>query len=177
MNPLFLFGLGYFVWRWLNSPGAEAEAGTAPYTQPAPQPELAIPQAAVVLPGGPVQPNPGAAQSQGARPQGGAPQGGAPQATKPAPATPYAIKDRQRLDAGHVVAKELAKDLGAKGKNVNREILRRFQRIAGLQVDGVYGPKTAGALRWFTVEPPAKPNGIEIAPHAGTGFAPYAPAF
>lgn len=48
----------------------------------------------------------------------------------------------------------------------DRNLLRRFQREAGIKVDGIYGSETAGAILWYT--------GKRIKPRRG-GFRPYMP--
>lgn len=44
-----------------------------------------------------------------------------------------------------------------------------FQRAAGLAADGIYGPRTAGAIQWYT--------GESIPPFTGRGFVNYTPGF
>ena len=52
-------------------------------------------------------------------------------------------------------------------RSVDRDAVAAFQREAGLVVDGIYGPRTAGAVKWYT--------GESIPPLSGRGFEAYAP--
>lgn len=98
-----------------------------------------------------------------------------PDRSQVAPPTPGAtpsgpqVKDRARLDQAAEAAKSLAPMLKKQGRATSRKTIAAFQRLAGLVADGVYGPKSAGALQWYT--------GEAIPPFTGKGFAPYAPAF
>lgn len=68
-----------------------------------------------------------------------------------------------------VKAKSLAKQVAAnivnRGNNYSREMLKQFQNFAGIDVDGVYGGQSRGALEFFGVRrpPPAlfKPTTTE----------------
>lgn len=79
------------------------------------------------------------------------------------------MKDRARLDQAAEAGKTLAAALKKQRKAVDRKLVAAFQKLAGLTADGLYGPKTAGALQWYT--------GEAIPPLTGKGFAPYAPTF
>ena len=115
--------------------------------------------------------------AQAPRPTPQAPaQAPAPRPTPQAQAAPpagaganYQVKDRQRLDGAAVLANAVLDQLRQRGTGYDRAIMRRFQQAAGLAVDGLYGPKTAGAIKWYT--------GQEVAPHTGKGFAAYLPNF
>lgn len=107
-----------------------------------------------------------------------APQPGTPPApppTAPQPGTPPApqsgpvIKDRARLDRAAAAANKVAANIRAAGKNYDRALLKAFQSEAKLKVDGVYGPASAGAVKWYT--------GQQLPPFVGNGYAPYAPNF
>lgn len=89
------------------------------------------------------------------------PAGGAP----PGPL----VKDSERLDRAAEAAKAVAGDLKGRSKAYDRKALADFQKLAGLEVDGVYGPRSAGAIRWYT--------GESIPPLTGKGFVDYAPKF
>lgn len=89
------------------------------------------------------------------------PAGGAP----PGPV----VKDSERLDRAAEAAKAVAADLKRRSKAYDRKALADFQKLAGLEVDGVYGPRSAGAIRWYT--------GESIPPLTGKGFVDYAPKF
>lgn len=79
------------------------------------------------------------------------------------------VKDRARLDQAAEAGKSLLAALKAQGKSTPRKLVIAFQRPAGLKPDGIYGPKTAGALQWYT--------GESIPPFTGKGLQPYAPPF
>lgn len=67
----------------------------------------------------------------------------------------------------------LAKHLRTKGlSGYSRQSLRDFQAHAGITVDGIYGPLSASALKYFGVQNPPKPF---FKPQAGTVTI-YAPA-
>jgi peptidoglycan hydrolase-like protein with peptidoglycan-binding domain len=82
----------------------------------------------------------------------------------------------KRLDLAAGWARQLAEHLPVKKHNYDRELMKKFQSAAGLVPDGVYGPKTAGALRWFTLDPKTG-KGREIPPFTGGQPAPYLPPF
>ena len=79
------------------------------------------------------------------------------------------VKDMARLDRAADSAKVVAADIKSKGRAYDRKGLAAFQKLAGLDVDGVYGPRSAGAIRWYT--------GESIAPLTGKGFVDYVPKF
>lgn len=79
------------------------------------------------------------------------------------------VKDTARLDQAAEAAKIVAADLKRSAKAYDRKALANFQKLAGLDVDGVYGPHSAGAIRWYT--------GESIAPLTGKGFVDYVPKF
>lgn len=79
------------------------------------------------------------------------------------------MRDSDRLDRAAEVAKAVAADLKRRSKAYDRGGLAEFQKLAGLDVDGVYGPRSAGAIRWYT--------GESIPPFTGKGFVDYAPKF
>ncbi|MFO0726451.1 MAG: peptidoglycan-binding domain-containing protein [Myxococcota bacterium] len=79
------------------------------------------------------------------------------------------VKDRARLDQAAEAGKALLPALKKHGRATSRKLIVAFQRLAGLTPDGIYGPKTAGALQWYT--------GEAVPPFTGKGLAPYAPAF
>lgn len=83
----------------------------------------------------------------------------------------YRVRDVQRLDAAAALGRILARELYAKGKRSSRKLIRQFQKTAGLKIDGKYGPKTAGALFFYTKKK------IRPFPRYGRGFVPYAPPF
>ncbi len=87
----------------------------------------------------------------------------------PPPGVADKVKDRARLDQAADTAKTLAAALKRHKRAVDRKLVAAFQKLAGLTADGVYGPKTAGALQWYT--------GEAIPPLTGKGFTPYAPTF
>lgn len=82
---------------------------------------------------------------------------------KPEPKPAARTSERQLAaarwrDVGESLASELRQHLQSRGASYDRGptgALRRFQEHAGLVVDGVYGPGTAGALRYFLkADPP-----------------------
>lgn len=83
------------------------------------------------------------------------------------PVTPSGTYDpnRARDLAGRLLA-----DVANKGAGYDHELAREFQRAAGLAPDGDYGPRTAGAVEYFTntSAPPSLPQ-------YGTGKKPYTP--
>jgi peptidoglycan hydrolase-like protein with peptidoglycan-binding domain len=60
------------------------------------------------------------------------------------------------LDLARREAPTLAKHIRTKGSNYSRQSLRDFQSHAGLTVDGIYGPLSASALKYFGVTNPPK---------------------
>lgn len=163
--PLLLLGL-YLINRQqpaLSPPPALPFAmgpGPALPQLPAPAPPPFV---------GPVGPS--APSSSAPAPIAPAPLAPAPSASAPPAPTPqpHQVRDIQRLDAARKMAVELVPHLRAKGRNYDKQALARFQLAAGLKKDGLYGPKTAGALRWYTNE--------AVPPFVGSGYAPYAPPF
>lgn len=79
------------------------------------------------------------------------------------------VRDRARLDRAAELAKRAALNLKEPADAYNRPLMEEFQREAGLKVDGKYGPKSAGAVKWFT--------GESITPKLGRGFIQYVPNF
>lgn len=105
-----------------------------------------------------------------APPRPAAPHAVAPPPAVPPPAAPVVqVRDRQRLDAAATIAKLVVADIQKSGKRYNRNLLKKFQQVAGLAADGLYGPKSAGALKWYT--------NVALAPLVGKGFATYLPNF
>jgi peptidoglycan hydrolase-like protein with peptidoglycan-binding domain len=92
-----------------------------------------------------------------------------PAQSGPAQGTPAVTADRSRLDRAAELAKRVLETVKGKRQAYDRAIVSAFQREAGLVVDGVYGPKTAGAVKWYTNE--------AVPPISGGGFSPYAPDF
>lgn len=70
-------------------------------------------------------------------------------ARKPAAPTVVSASDTDPLLAARL-APLVLKDLQAKSANYARPAMAEFQKAAGLAVDGDYGPRTAGALAYFT---------------------------
>jgi murein L,D-transpeptidase YcbB/YkuD len=60
------------------------------------------------------------------------------------------------LDLARREAPTLAKHIRTKGANYSRQSLRDFQSHAGITVDGIYGPLSVDALRYFKVPNPPK---------------------
>jgi peptidoglycan hydrolase-like protein with peptidoglycan-binding domain len=83
------------------------------------------------------------------------------------PRTPPGAPDAARLERARALALQAAQLIKAQGPAYNRELVAAFQREAGLVSDGIYGPRTAGALKWYT--------GESISPMSGRGFEGYAP--
>jgi peptidoglycan hydrolase-like protein with peptidoglycan-binding domain len=79
------------------------------------------------------------------------------------------VKDRARLDRAAALAQQVAADVKNKGRAYNRRLTADFQREAALTADGIYGPRTAGAVKWYT--------GESVPPISGRGFAQYTPNF
>lgn len=170
MIPILVGGLAAWgLWRLMQPDEAKTTPPSAGATSPGgvgpSAPSGATPGGTVVVGPPPPRQEPSASTPQGAGP------------SSASGSEPYRIKDRQRLEAAATIAARLAVELTQKKKNASKQLIREFQRVAALAIDGVYGPKTAGALRWYTMQPPARPNGIEIPPHVGQGFATYAPPF
>lgn len=145
MEPITLALLGTAgaaaLWAMSRSKG-----GGAPPPPPPPAPRPMIPPPTV-----PSAPKP-------------APSGGSSTAPPLGGSIPV---DLPRSDAAHIRAMEVLQDLKAKGRNYNRNLMKTFQLVARIQVDGIYGPQTAGALAYFT--------GERIPPHTGSGFKNYTP--
>jgi peptidoglycan hydrolase-like protein with peptidoglycan-binding domain len=60
------------------------------------------------------------------------------------------------LDLARREAPRVATHIRNKGFNYSRQTLRDFQKHAGLTIDGIYGPLSASALRYFGVSNPPK---------------------
>lgn len=90
------------------------------------------------------------------------------------PANPM-VKDMQRFDAGYRMAVLIAADIIQKGKSYSRAALKQFQKTAGIAIDGIYGPESAGAVKWFLHG--TAQEGKEPQPLVGQGFKPYVPKF
>lgn len=75
-------------------------------------------------------------------------------AARPVPA-PVAAKietgarERAWRDAAESLAAAVEQSVRRHGRKYDRSVLRRFQQVARLVVDGIYGPGSAGALRYF----------------------------
>jgi peptidoglycan hydrolase-like protein with peptidoglycan-binding domain len=81
-----------------------------------------------------------------------------PIAAVPAVAPATAVPAGFDPDGARRVAPRIAAHLRKKGAaNYSRQALREFQRLAGLKEDGLYGGRTAGALRYYLggANPPA----------------------
>ncbi len=77
-------------------------------------------------------------------------------------------------DASVIAAVAADKNLREKGRNYNRAILRKFQKVAKpLVPDGIYGGRTAGALRYYLKRAPLPPFSAprRIIPYAPPGKA------
>jgi peptidoglycan hydrolase-like protein with peptidoglycan-binding domain len=86
----------------------------------------------------------------------------------PPPSRPSdGVQDRARLDRARALAVQVAQLIKAHGRAYNHDAVAAFQREAGLVADGIYGPRTAGAVKWYT--------GESIPPLSGRGFEAYAP--
>jgi murein L,D-transpeptidase YcbB/YkuD len=91
------------------------------------------------------------------------------QNAKPAPTAPI-VKDRERLDRAAELAKRVLLNLKQSGAKYDRALVKQFQREAGLTPDGIYGPRSAGAVKWYT--------GESMPPKTGSGqFTNYVPNF
>lgn len=92
-------------------------------------------------------------------PPPGAPGATQPPAVQPPPGPPSGV-DQQEAER---LAPVVAADIVAKGRGTNRVVdgiliqgtgynqmlLKQFQRLARLTIDGLYGPKSAGALSYY----------------------------
>lgn len=64
------------------------------------------------------------------------------------PPTGPALSSDDTADA-KAMAGDIEADLETNGPNYNRQMMASFQRAARLTVDGLYGGRTMGALRFF----------------------------
>jgi hypothetical protein len=69
----------------------------------------------------------------------------APPSAYSPPAGPPSLSE---LDQAKQMAPDIESDLKTNGINYDHAKLREFQRLVRLAVDGMYGPRTAGALEW-----------------------------
>jgi hypothetical protein len=177
MWPLLLLG-GWFFGRDLFGGSASAPSASPPPAPALPPPSLPprappAPPPRAPAPSAPPPRAPAPSSPSAPPPRAPAPSSpSAPPPRAPAPSSPSAppkVRDRQRLDAAKVLAEAVVKQLRAKGRSYDRTLMKRFQATAGLAADGLYGPRSAGAVAWYT--------GQKIAPLVGKGFAPYAPTF
>lgn len=94
-----------------------------------------------------------------------APPGSQPPAERP-PQTPPSMGELQTAErlAGEIDADVRAKGRGTnvvtggvliQGTGYNQDRVKQFQRLARLTIDGLYGPKTAGAVGYFIKRDPA----------------------
>lgn len=79
----------------------------------------------------------------------------APQLTPIQPDIPAPPLDQ--LDMAAREAVKVAADIRAKGAQYDRNLLKRFQVLARLGADGLYGGSSAGAIAYFTAQPPPAP--------------------
>jgi murein L,D-transpeptidase YcbB/YkuD len=99
--------------------------------------------------------------------------------SKPAPTSPEvkppaseptaAVRDRVRLDRAAALAKRVAQNLKEPASAYDRALMTEFQREAGLTADGIYGPRSAGAIKWYM--------GESIKSKTGRGYVQYVPNF
>lgn len=157
-----------------QAPGSRAQGPGAPLA-PAPWPGRAPGPSGTSLAEAPTA-RPPTAVDHGPTPRAAPPQEPTPRDQGPplpgpaggAPPGPV-VKDTGRLDRAAELAKAFAADLKRRGRAYDRNLLAEFQKTAGLGVDGVYGPRSAGAVRWYT--------GESLPPISGKGFVEYAPKF
>lgn len=75
------------------------------------------------------------------------------------PMTPPALKrPTKTTPTVHPLVMGVASDIITKGKKYSRALLRQFQKMAKIKVDGLYGGTTAGALDYFLGGDPTKPR-------------------
>lgn len=55
------------------------------------------------------------------------------------------------------LAKQLANNVANKKYDYSRQLAKQFQKAAGIDVDGIYGGETAGALEYFGIKRPPRP--------------------
>lgn len=63
----------------------------------------------------------------------------------------------EQLDQAKQLADVVIEDIKAKGSKYDRMLLARFQKLAELIPDGLYGGRSAGALMYFTAKSPPAP--------------------
>lgn len=68
-----------------------------------------------------------------------------PPPVEPPPPGPPSLSD---LDRAKQLAPAIESDIRANAKGYDKSRLREFQRLVRLGVDGLYGPRSAGALEW-----------------------------
>lgn len=67
-----------------------------------------------------------------------------------APSQPKITLDTRRLGLAKELADSIISDVNKKKANYNRKMMRNFQRVSGLKADGLYGPRTAGAVAFYS---------------------------
>lgn len=101
-----------------------------------------------------------AKQENGVKPSPSPPRPAPIFATKPAPVKTTTAPDRRPdgYDATKAknAAEGLAKHIKKSNYNYERKALQAWQKVAGIAQDGVYGPTSANALKYFTPLAPKK---------------------
>ena len=73
------------------------------------------------------------------------------------------------------LAQLVYEDLKKNGAQYSRKAMAEFQRLAGLKADGDYGPKTAGALRFYSGKSDSPESFPKYRGRGQPGILPYVP--
>lgn len=90
------------------------------------------------------------------------PQGGLPVSPVALPSKIHGMKQTTKpsvaeMDYTKILAEDLDQHLKTAGAGYSRPKLEAFQYFARLYVDGFYGPRAAGAVKYFTGHEPVQP--------------------
>lgn len=80
---------------------------------------------------------------------------GTPTRPSPGAVRKVAAPAGTNISLARSTAQDVAKHLRNKGKRYNHAVVKQWQQRAGMKADGIYGPATASALRYYGANAPA----------------------
>ena len=89
--------------------------------------------------------------------------------------TPKVKPEKVTPSAALRLAPHIKADILKKGEKYARKAMRAFQKAAGLKMDGLYGPRTAGALAFFLGDKQYKTTPPAFKRYRGKSGKPFVP--